>query len=314
MYKVYLSLLAFVAKNIRTNAKKLGIKTQLDKADYLTALKEFIKIRPELLSSMDFIILCDEMDYYLHPKESNSYFVKDEAAYNAINNVKISKLDATLLITENENFTVNIPNSIGIPGLFVSVRDADDFRKRIQQVHKTYDENIRNVHGTCVSITYATCGLANYDGHIEATLPTAMINDIIAADSYEHYKEIVPICSLFGAVDLDDTDKRAQFDIVKFVAKFMLYRAAAPERFVEGCPNNQPMPRLMASTRTKTFSIPANTSSVREHYRSPTLRQLRDERFYHGEYAHMKPGSRIVFVKDSFVNANKVNVQTAQAM
>lgn len=94
----------------------------------------------------------------------------------------------------------------------------------------------------------------------------------------------------------------------------MVYaQATENECFLDGLPSlhipNREIDDAFRKAKFKAIELVSSTlseepfsSSTSSHYRSWHIRQLRDDRYYQNEYKDLKPGSRLVFVKDSFIN------------
>ncbi|MFK4132211.1 hypothetical protein ACI2KR_07950 [Pseudomonas luteola] len=114
-------------------------------------------------------------------------------------------------------------------------------------------------------------------------------------------------------VKSNEKDLQIQFRLFKLIAALGVYNTATGgEKLISGFPGSvEPKilgrgasQRLVMSTLGNYTSHAEDRTSPDAHYRSWHLRQLMDERFYKGEYSHMPPGSRIVFVKDTVVNGS----------
>lgn len=113
---------------------------------------------------------------------------------------------------------------------------------------------------------------------------------------------------LDGAIDCTPEDRKIQFFALKLVASMGVYcLSTGGKRLKDGFPGTL-MPKLMGhdgsgGMRLSTLqnAAKADKESPESHYRTWHFRQLRDARFYKGEYQSMTPGSRYVFVSDAVV-------------
>ena len=308
MYTFYRALLDDVLKDARKDLKKLG------KWEYEKAAKHFFNKFPILKSTMDFMIACDELAY-LNDKRGTSYIIQDRDAFEAVDGVRIDTLDISMLLegTGVETFTVAFPHTLGRPGVLVNVSTLETFNARIKAIDPDIDGKSESTDKYSVNLSFSLGRDKNtgFQTMCRLNLPLSYLNQVIKSETVEEFASLVPIDSKLGVSDLTLEEKRLQFSQLRFVVKFLTYRAAAPERIRFGLPHLEKPSRFIASaSRSGLFSVPEPSGALSEHYRRAHLRQLRDQRFYQGEHAKLPVGSRVVFVKDSIVNSRSDNVQT----
>lgn len=308
MYHFYRALIDDVLGLMRKHHKGY------DKWDHEKAAKDFFAKHTELQGTMDFLIIAEELAYL--KERSTNYFIKDMESYDAVNGVSIDTLDIAPLLEANgtEVFTLSFPKDSPLKGLFVSINTEDDFARRVKAVDPTI-QTARNAHvadkyAVNMSFPVSRDGKLGWSVFSRVNLPLTLLNKVIHCNSVEEYADLVPLDTRVGVVDLTQEEKVYQFAALQFMVKFLVYRAVAPERFATGCPTNEKAGRFIASAKgAQTFSIPA-MSAATEHYRRAHIRQLRHERFYTGEHAAKKVGTRFVWVHDSVVNRRAEEQQT----
>ncbi|MET4696697.1 hypothetical protein [Endozoicomonas lisbonensis] len=152
---------------------------------------------------------------------------------------------------------------------------------------------------------------------------TFELNDFIQAVSAKNVDEFFAIASSGGNFSLQqpqpgqkksgvqtfgltDQELEQQYRLFKLVAALIIYTAAEPSALKAGFPSryakSKGEPVIQGNYSPKTFGLVGKQqSSPKDHMRSFHYRQLTHERYYKGEYKDMTPGSRIVFVRESFV-------------
>ena len=105
---------------------------------------------------------------------------------------------------------------------------------------------------------------------------------------------------------LTEREMEQQYRLFKLVAAMLIYTAAEPAALKEGFPSryakSKGEPVFEGQYNPKTFSLTGKQkASPKSHLRSFHYRQLMHEKYYQGKHKHMKPGSRVVFVRETFV-------------
>jgi len=142
---------------------------------------------------------------------------------------------------------------------------------------------------------------------VESDLPK-----VLSAQTPEEFRELASDYRAGGMekfMDLEPQDLKAQFYAFRIACAMAVFNQATDGAFLkEGFPD-QRAPRILegdALKQTHHFTLqgtPAVHASPEEHYRSWHFRQLRDDRYYQGEHKSKPKGSRWVFVSDATVGA-----------
>lgn len=308
MYKFYSALLDVNLKNMRLADKSLG------KWDHVKAAQAFFGQFPHMTNTLDFLIMADECGY-IEEDLAVSYFVKDESALEAIDSLKIDKVDFSLLLRASELFTIAFPYHADVSPVLVMISDLDDFQRRIKRVHSSTS----GLKGQGVEDKYSFHMVMKFpatptvpESYSRLSLPLGIIGKAIQCKDNQEFAALIPLDERAEVQSLNPEETAMQFRALQFVAKFLVYRAGAPDRFADGCPSNEKSSKFVsAAGHRKTFSVPA-LSAATEHYRCAHFRQLRAERYYTKEHKDKPVGSRIVFVHDSVVNAKVEDIKTVE--
>ena len=147
-------------------------------------------------------------------------------------------------------------------------------------------------------------------------LPSSNFSKVIGINSPAEYAEFMnsqnQMEGMEGYVPLTEKECEAQFYLFKLVCGFLVYRQCMPDRIVEGFPAGlnrfETMTPVTSSTVPLVVSGPKDdrkeTSGKVSHYRSWYFRQLMDDRYYKGEHSAKPKGSRVVFVRDTYIGAD----------
>lgn len=308
MYKFYSALLDVNLKNMRLVDKSFG------KWDHVKAAQAFFGQFPHTTETLDFLIMADECGY-IEEDLAVSYFVKDAVALDAIDSLKIDKVDLALLLQESELFTLAFPYHADVSPVMVTISDIDDFQRRIKRVHP----EARGTKGVGVDDKYSFHMVMKFpatptipESYSRLSLPLGVLGKALQCKTNQEFADLIPLDERAEVQRLTPEETAMQFRAMQFVARFLVYRAGAPDRFADGCPSNEKSSKFVsAAGHRKTFSVPA-LSAATEHYRCAHFRQLRAERYYTGEHKDKPVGSRIVFVTDSVVNARADDIKTVE--
>ena len=155
-------------------------------------------------------------------------------------------------------------------------------------------------------------------------LPWAKLAAVLSCKNGEEYHSVIgsfdKIKDIPLAYEIPADEQELQFQLINLLARMFVYIQADGSSLVEGFPSTKAQKDIALSTQmalnktptAHTFGIHQHhhSSSVAAHYRSFHIRQLRDEKFYQGEWKNYPRGSRFVFVKDTFVNQRDVTPET----
>ncbi len=305
---MYTAIADIMLKTVRETNKKIG------KKDYDGAIRDILKKYPHLMDSLDYQILMEEM-LYLKSDSSSLYFIKDKQTFLAIDNVKIDKgIDLTRFV-RNEIFTIALPTECGmVGGLLVYI---GSFTERKEQYNKYMGVQLMaseyfKQDECSISVAYTVPNKdKNKNSYSFRTMLSATVFGDMAVAPEEKFYEMYIDSSNKAAISLDQEEKKYSRKVMQFLAKFLFYRAASPQRITEGLPTKAPMPKIHWTARNKVFSIP-RTNNTEETYHSASIHVLRHERFYRGAYAHLKPGDRIIEVSDYVTNKKASDVHTIE--
>lgn len=288
--------------------------------DYLSqGVRFLVQHNREFLETLENVI-CAEEWYWLN-SDKDVYFFDDAETARNVSNGSYRIEDITPMFSGNESFVLMLPKEFAINGstqgggFLVTVfdhtqRNQDIFAPYYNHALDIPSPNIQRVgdHGNwTVSVSYQEDGHSGY--RMRCAMPNHQINGLLKCKSVADYRDYMRDNNHFnylGGADLEGAEFAYQFEVMRLVAGFLVYRHALPERIKSGFPtgshkdaHTQVIKRVQATTVSAPAGVEKSTST---HYRSWHFRQLIDDRFYKGEHEQKARGSRVVFVKDSMVN------------
>lgn len=308
-YSFYRAVIDDVTKAVRQ------VNRKIQKNGHMDALRSVVAGYPEFIETIDFQIILDEFTF-LSRKESSNYCISDGFAFDAISNVRIEQgVDISLFIKESESFVLTMPENVSLSSCLVTVSDIDERLCDTTAVTKKLGIKNEHIAGDFTEKTFVTVAFRT--------------NEVDASGMPYFYRTALPL-SEFGLLaiapnpivkhadatfsdKLSDQEEEYTRRMMRFVARFFFYREAAPDRITKGLPKSVTMTRFLdRSTNRYSFNVPEIERTVSEHYRRATIRVLKDERFYRGQYSQMTSGSRLVLVRDTIVNKKTDNILTVE--
>lgn len=158
--------------------------------------------------------------------------------------------------------------------------------------------------------------------YLDPSIPNARSRSVIYGEDLPHllrantpqqyHEAMVRLQILKDSDAMDEEEAALQFYSMRLVASMGVYHLATQGKYLHaGFPTPKP-PKMEGKrpehsvapmTLTSRLSDGAETqASSSGGYRTWHIRQLRDERYYRGEHEKLAPGSRYVFIPETFVN------------
>lgn len=233
---------------------------------------------------------------------------------------KIKRPDL-LFKSQTESFILAFPKSFKIDGFSVSgvMVHLCDWQDRQQLINDYFawlklpaPESSVKDYGFGINLSYQMFH-DHKEMYYRATIPIELVNKLINAKDGDEYVQILGNYKHHG-VALTSENASYQQKIVKIILSLILYKKTVPESLIPGYPTVK-KPKMegykLKESDYITLSIPTgHRDSPTEHYRSWSFRQLFADRFYQGEYENWERGSRIVFVRDTYVNLKEIDPKT----
>ena len=322
-YKTYTLMMEKIASMMRRGGminKKLKGDSALQ-----TAITELVKEQPEICQTLDFIVMMEEWNWLESAR--HIYYLESAQVANSIINSKIALSSAEALYSGPESFILALPkdtivnNAKAHSGVMVTVGKHSDRQEgfvnpfcewlstKRMKLDQADDKDWTGSFG--IYITYR--GSSTDQSHVvRVCMNSDELIHYINSDSLAEYMESMPDWEAkkeYSHVFSLSLEERAyQFDILKLVASFLVYKKALPGRVVSGYPvqNNEKTATGKDVKNVQPFIIkrPQNNEAQdykTSHYRRWHFRQLTHERFYRGEHKKEAIGSRVIFVQDSVV-------------
>lgn len=299
------------AKLINLPKKKRNIE------GLLKAVGAMFEYRPELRGTMDCLVTAEEVHWMQTGRRV--YFLEDLGIAHSIQRGSYNITSAAPLYQGAESFILMLPEGLAFAGntkgsgLLVTVfRHVD----RGDDIFNAFFDAIGQPRVDVVSVgdmgdfTVCVCYQQGERAHeyYRMATPSHSIEACIAMDNYSDYAAYQAKHNKFdfiGGIDLDLAESEYQYDIFRLVVGFLIYRAALPDRIIEGLPGvgvREATSQYVKRVNAAHIKHPkGHHSSPDGHYRTWHFRQLMADRYYQGEHKGKEKGSRVVFVQDSFI-------------
>jgi hypothetical protein len=280
---------------------------------------------PYMTKSLDFMIMAEEL--FWQKQGANVIFPESEVVLDNFSRAKFSLETSEGFDLPYTSFMLALPNNYKfmgtmLPALMVSFypyHDAGDLIihpfhdwLKLRRPDEIMNEPDVEPGSRAIAISYRD-PVSHNMGYARLLVSEHKIPALLKAENLETFAQIMgSYKKVLGVVDLNEEDLDIQFKAIKLVAALGVYHLATEgQRLKQGFPGqalprmNHRNPDLNLRMNTLSSSIPTQLqkASPEAHYRTWHIRQLRDERFYKGEYEKAPKGSRFVFVSDAVVGS-----------
>ena len=267
------------------------------------------------LSAMEIIIHAEELNWLKTGK--TVYFPESlEMAQNLMNSAyTINSQDA--FYDGDETFILSLPDGLEFDecdkgsGLIVTISKHKD---RMEMINDFTDwlgidpvnVTVRGDQGKyTIAINYQNP--FNSDMFLRVALPSNNALKALKMRNVEEYIQSMTDKNAFNykdSFDLDEEEFAYQFEMIRLVCGFLVYKKALPERITTGLPGINHKAVETPLTKGQDHHVihsPKGTREVEGHYRSWHFRNLVAERYYRNEHAKKPIGSRVFVVSYSYV-------------
>lgn len=305
-----------------------GIRGQLPKHERKKSTQEVAQLifeqMPYMNKSLDFMIMAEEL--FWQRQGANVIFPESEVVLDNFSRAKFSLESSEGFDLPYSSFMIALPNNYKfmgtrLPALLVSfypyydageliINPFHDWLK-MRRPDEILSEDVPQ-GSRAIAISYCD-PISQNMGYARMLVAEHKIPALLKADNLETFASIMGnYQQVLGVMNLKEEDLDIQFKAIKLVAALGVYHLATEgQRLKQGFPGqalprmNHRNPDLQMRMNTLSSSIPAQLqkASPEAHYRTWHIRQLRDERFYKGEYENAPKGSRFVFVSDAVVGS-----------
>lgn len=292
-------------------------------------IKVLIEYSPELLHSLDFLIMAEE--FFWERNGSNAIFPESSAVLDNLMRAKYQMDSSEGFALPFDSFFMALPhgysyNGVRLESFMVTMvpylRSQDytifpfcDHYGIPRPKGVRHDESPENAR--CISITYRDP--ENKSAYLRALQTEDKLPLILKCETADEFGKVIGnYHGKVGVIGLNDNELKVQFTAMKLVAALGVYNMATKgDRLAPGFPGKQE-PKIHNRDRDSKFfystlknAIPTERTEVIKDafYRTWHFRQLRDERYYRGEHENQPRGSRYSFVSDTVVG-QKVSPHT----
>lgn len=317
-YSSYTFLTDILSRSIRGNYKGVGFKRKPNMQECMSFL---YRANKELVGTLDFPVMAEE--YFWQLKGRQAVFPESPEVLRRLQKGRFDIKNVAGISQPHDSYMLSFPKGFEIggrqargvlvtwmPHVERSERISNPFFKytglpAMPPIYDTQDSEI--LEGETLAFNYAS----EDGGMLRVIIPKSKMPAILSCETVEGYRDIIQDLSNDGVVPLDEEEKVYQFELVKLIIAFGVYCSAFDGALVSGFPGKEPKffePKLMDKFNKTTLAMKGRESPA-SHYRSWHVRQLIHEKYYKGEHEGRKPGSRVVFVSDSYVG-KKIEPET----
>lgn len=281
----------------------------------------------EIVSTMECVIHAEE--YCWLRSDRRVYFPVDQEMADNIARGSYNIKDESALYDGVETFILNLPQGLAFngndngSGLLVNVSPHD------ARAEAVYGAFMKWIGQPPIKVVMDGSGgnftiMVGYQEDIHSrcymriAIPSFNAVKILQMNNVKQYSEYMVETNRFnyvGGYRLSGAELAYQYEMLRFVCGFLVYKKALPHRVMPGLPGHFARTVSTPLTKKRTDFVVKHPHAEHEisagHYRSWHFRQLMDKRYYRGEHANKPIGSRVVFVSDSFV-VRDVDARTVQ--
>jgi hypothetical protein len=306
------------ANLLKYTKKQRGMATMRD------AIRTILLHEEKMYRTIDLPIMLEE---YKWLQDRHVIFPENKTLLNRLLKATTKIKDSTKLFSEEQTFMLALPRDFKIhsqPATGVLVH-ISNWTKRRHLTHDFFDwvnlpqpDLKRTTQEMTVCITYQHHSDTK-DCYYRAIIPVSLIGKLLNAESGAEYWDILgkfDDTANIGALELTHDQAAYQQVLVRLILAVLLYKKTVPTALISGYPvHKKKAPKMDMRSVTKysdfTLQIPhSEHNSPTFHYRSWHFKQLMADRYYQGEYENLERGSRVIFVKDTFVNLDDIKPAT----
>lgn len=324
-YRTYTPLIQTTLKNMRRHHVLTKKQKKLSDEEILG---QTIFQLPEMRQTLDFLIMAEEHFWGL--KKRPSIFIESAQVAQRLYEATYDAKWMEGIQMPFESFIVSIPkdfkvNDTIIPGCLVTWMRFCDLDERALRpmclkagipapdevsVPEEYRESMT------IHISYQDPYDQRRYTYARIVIPCELFGSILASKDRHEFRERAgdyKEASIKGLIRSSEVDLTIQFTLLKLVLAMAVFnQATEAKHLTPGLPGGQiqvdgVVRNLKPSHQTlgmPPLKAPSSKGPVEDHYRSFHFRQLRHERYYQGEYADWRPGTRWTFVSDAWISGS----------
>lgn len=320
-YRIYTPLTQITLKNL----KKAGlINKRLKKLGDEEVLGETILQRHDMVQTLDFLIMAEE--YYWSINKRPSVFLESKSVAERLLEATYDVKWMSGIEMPFDSFILSMPKDFSvdgtiIPGCLVTWMPFNEMEhKAVRPFCKK--AGVSEPEGVLVPDEYAnsmTLHISYQDPYDQkkftyarCVIPREFFGPLTKSKTLEEFRELAGDyqSAFMHLVESSEQDLRIQFTLLKIILAMAVYNQATDRKQLSpGLPGGQiQIDGMIRSLRPQHQTLrmaplkrPARVSAE-DHYRSFHFRQLRDDRYYKGEYKDHPKGSRWTFVSDAWVS------------
>jgi hypothetical protein len=284
-------------------------------------LADFVRRQPDIQNDHSFYIMAEEL--FLQANDSQVIFPETSTVLDNLLRARFSLESIEGFDLPFTAFILSVPrgyahSGVKLPSLMVSWVKEDGYKGEVLKPFLNHihvpDEKVSFSElpsDGMLSLVYLDQG----GERSRTVIYGADIPILLSAKNPADYRAAMVRQGLIKSEDdLDESDRDIQFYGLRLIAALGVYHVATQGRKLKpGFPTpqapkmdgrraeQQVAPVTLLNSAPPRADSDDSASAASAHYRSWHFRQLRDIRFYKGEFSHYAPGTRYVFVEAAMV-------------
>lgn len=253
-----------------------------------------------------------EEDYWRNETTCPAIFPKDSTTLNKILKTKYKVTMMEGIAPPFESFILCFPRGFTIEGVQMPgclVTDMPVEKREEEVIQNTYRKvykggiNTEGEKEPFIAINFTK----NSEELFRVCVPRRRLPEVLASKSPKETESILGKLHTRGGFETPENVFFIQHHLLKIIAAIYVYAQAEPTAIVPGFPaDNRPNIEGNNHKRCSDFTLgtvarQGSNDSPEAHYRSGHYRQLSNPIYYRGEHKDKPIGSRIVWVKDTYV-------------
>lgn len=318
-YHLYTPITELQRNKLLEVAKQHGDKEEYRRVKKMTGLeyaRELFDFAPmEMMQSLECQIMADEFRWrkagrhVLYPGDADFLHQLLSAKYDLTSIESITLPFSSFMLPIPTNFRIDGGN---LNGILVNIYRGYEKIALPDKMFESMRLNLKSIPAPTFDPDDMLISISMMDNEKQLVRRAA----IRSVDTIKHLTGIINapdyaiFCNNLGQFPpgmytdlrgLNDDDSRMIFYAYKLIAALNVYHSATDGKFLsDRTRGGIRTVGKFVGTPTPHYLIPEKMPRT-EHTRRWHFRQLRDPRYYKGEYAHLPPGSRFVFVKEATV-------------
>ncbi|WP_210498777.1 hypothetical protein [Vibrio crassostreae] len=293
--------------------RDFGMIGKKEKVDYKTAIALYGSYYRQFGRHMgedmgDWVVMSE---YRFLESDRYTVFPNSKSVLDSILRSKLNLTDFEALVPPAESFVVMMPQGYktpsGVPLRSFLVQWAD-VRKNSSEYTRV-SELSQNPVDIQMGIGGVMLDVIMMDANLQAIRMSCFAKDVLKAiESNDAEQDVFKLDEQVAGIKFDEEELKQTQAMIKLAVGLAVFDSAYDDFLIDGLPKGSKLKKVGEVGLNNSHVVGSNLKlpqsaggSKSGHIRGFHMRQLKDERYYRGEHAHKKVGSRCVPVSESWV-------------